>query len=196
MSTNMPFYTHNIPPVLSYLEIKKSDDKIISIDCSLEELYYGCIKKYSLERLIIGRQNGTTKKIKENIEISIKKGYKDGTRITYSKKGDENINKITGDVVFIVKELVHDKYKRFNKNDLMITKDITLSDVTNGFTFSVKCINGVEKDIIINPKEIVNSKCMYKIDGYGMPIRNNGNVLNKCDTEYGNLYVEFNIIFE
>jgi DnaJ-class molecular chaperone len=73
------YYKENdpLPPVEVFLE------------CSLEELYNGCIKKLIYERQILNSDNRTTSPKKEELDIEIFKGYDKNTVLPYTGYGNE-----------------------------------------------------------------------------------------------------------
>lgn len=50
------------------------------------------------------------------LTIEIKKGWKEGTKITFPREGDETPNSIPADIVFIIKDKDHPKFKRDGSN--------------------------------------------------------------------------------
>lgn len=93
---------------------------IVTVDLSvtLEELYTGTMKK-----LKIKRKTATQNKPKEQVlEVNILPGYKDGTRITFPNEGDDN-----SDLVFIVRQLPHERFVR-NGANLLSKLRISLLD--------------------------------------------------------------------
>jgi DnaJ family protein B protein 13 len=56
---------------------------------SLEEAYLGCMKKMKLERREVLEPGGTSSKKSKILTINVKPGWKEGTKITFSKDGDQ-----------------------------------------------------------------------------------------------------------
>ncbi|KAF6729789.1 DnaJ-like protein subfamily B member 5 [Oryzias melastigma] len=79
---------HQDPPVVHELKV------------SLEEIFHGCTKRMKITRRRLnpdGRSMRTEDKI---LNIVIKKGWKEGTKITFPKEGDETPENIPADIAF------------------------------------------------------------------------------------------------
>lgn len=75
--------------------------------------------------------DGTLKKEDKCISISIKPGWKSGTKVTFQKEGDQSLdqNKIPADIVFTIRDKPHPLYKR-EGSDLRYTARLTLKQVS------------------------------------------------------------------
>merc|ERR1712062_186288 len=60
---------------------------------SLEELYLGCDKKMKISRHVMNEDGHTS-------SIRVKKGWKQGTRITFPEEGDQGPNTIPADIIY------------------------------------------------------------------------------------------------
>ena len=81
------------------------------LQCSLEELYTGCEKKIQIDKKIIN--------------VSVKRGWKNGTKLLYENVTKENNVNINLEVIIIEKE--HNIYKR-RGDDLLAIIPITLKE--------------------------------------------------------------------
>lgn len=149
--------------------------------CTLEELYNGVNKKIKLER------NFGNKRFIEMIEIDIKAGWKDGTKITFQGKGSCNTNQLPGDVIIVIEEIEHNNFIR-KENDLYLKCNISYDEAINGFSRDIKLING--KSHLLKVDKINESDESKVVLNQGMPIRK-----NKINLGYGNLIVNFNVKF-
>ena len=70
-------------------EESNSENLIVELECSLEELYNGCIKKLSYERRILNSDGRTTSVKNEERDIEIFKGYDNTTVLTFPGYGNE-----------------------------------------------------------------------------------------------------------
>ncbi|NXY79120.1 DJB13 protein, partial [Glareola pratincola] len=86
----------------------KQDPPIVrDLYLSLEDLFYGCTKKIKISRRVIN-EDGQTSTIRDKIlTIDVQPGWKQGTRITFEKEGDQGPNVIPADITFIVQEKLH-----------------------------------------------------------------------------------------
>ena len=92
---------------------RKKQDPPIERDLmlSLEEVYHGCIKKMKISRRVMN-DDGHTSSFREKIlTITVKRGWKPGTRITFEQEGDQGPNSIPADIVFIVRDKPHSIFK-------------------------------------------------------------------------------------
>ena len=167
---NMPFgssvhNSHNIR-FSNYHNTMRRNESITNIECSLEDLYKGVSKKLKITKRF---ENS------EIITIDIKKGWKEGTKITYPQKNGSNI-------VFIIKEKKHRWFKRCN-NDLIWNCIISQKQATKGFKLSIPLLNGDTAKFLVKPDEIKHSNLCSKLLGKGMPVKN----IN----EFGDLIINF-----
>jgi len=63
------------------------------------------------------------------LTINIKPGWKSGTKITFQKEGDQAMNRIPSDIVFVIRDKPHPVFKR-DGNDIRYTVPITLKQVS------------------------------------------------------------------
>jgi len=157
------------------------------LEVSLDQLYTGCTKKIKITRKVYDASTNQMKEEQQVVEIQVKPGWKDGTKVTYEGYGDQLPNQPPQDVVFIIKEKPHEKFKRQGDN-LIYRAKINLKDALcgTGSTLTIKALDGhaipVRLDGIITP----NTRKI--LPNEGMP-------LQKMPSHKGNLEVEFEIQF-
>eukprot|EP00486_Rosalina_sp_Unknown_P002967 CAMPEP_0201567410 /NCGR_PEP_ID=MMETSP0190_2-20130828/7918_1 /ASSEMBLY_ACC=CAM_ASM_000263 /TAXON_ID=37353 /ORGANISM="Rosalina sp." /LENGTH=249 /DNA_ID=CAMNT_0047987399 /DNA_START=154 /DNA_END=899 /DNA_ORIENTATION=+ len=83
---------------------------------SLEELYFGRKKTLKITRKRLNSDNKSFRTESKTLTIDIKKGWKQGTKITFENEGDEDINITPGDIQFVIKEKKHDVFERDGNN--------------------------------------------------------------------------------
>ncbi|PKU41745.1 hypothetical protein llap_7955 [Limosa lapponica baueri] len=76
-----------------------------------------------------GRTMRTEDKI---LNIVIKRGWKEGTKITFPKEGDATPDNIPADIVFILKDKPHSHFKRDGTN-VVYTANISLKEIPHPF---------------------------------------------------------------
>ncbi|MED6258934.1 DnaJ subfamily B member 5 [Ataeniobius toweri] len=107
---------------------KHQDAPVVhELKVSLEEIFHGCTKRMKITRRRLnpdGRSMRTEDKI---LNIVIKKGWKEGTKITFPKEGDETPENIPADIVFVLKDKGHVHFKRDGSNVIYNCK-ITLKE--------------------------------------------------------------------
>jgi len=160
----------------------------IPLSLTLEEIYTGCTKRLKVTRLRWKEESGTASQMREDkvVQIDIKPGWKDGTRITFNGEGDQEMPQSQpGDIVFIVKTKLHDRFVR-DGNHLIHKQHITLYQALTGFVATVRTLNDRRIDIKID--EIVCPQKRKIVANEGMPV-------SKRPGEKGDLIIEFDIKF-
>jgi DnaJ family protein B protein 13 len=66
------------------------------LELSLEELYHGCLKKIKISKKVLSDDGMTTVPSDKILTIEVAAGWKEGTKIVFSKEGDQGVNKIPG----------------------------------------------------------------------------------------------------
>lgn len=165
----------------------KAQDPPIEHDLyvNLEDIAKGCVKKMKISRRVL-QQDGSTKKEDKVLTITVKPGWKAGTRITFQREGDQSRHKIPADIVFTIRDKPHPQFKR-EGSDLRYTASITLKQALYGCVIKVPTMNG-DKVTINFTNEIVNPKTVKRLQGYGLP-------LPKEPSRKGDLIVNFDIKF-
>jgi len=164
---------------------KRSRDPPIEheVSVSLEELYTGCSKKLKISRRAMS-PDGTSSIQEKVLKVDVKPGWKAGTKITFPEEGDQYPGRIPADVVFIIKERQHPKFKR-EGNNLIYTTDISLRTALCGGHVTVPTISGQNVQL---PFIQVTPNSIHRIPNEGMPI-------SKSPGQKGDLLVKFNIKF-
>jgi DnaJ-class molecular chaperone len=91
---------------------------------------------------------------KEILEVYIERGSIEGSKMTFSCKGDEHPDMEAGDVHFVVSEKEHAVFKR-NKADLTVDKKITLLEALTGFSFELTHLDGRKLLIKSEPGDVL-----------------------------------------
>jgi DnaJ family protein B protein 4 len=94
-------------------------------------------------------------------------------------------NVVPSDLVFIIVERVHPKFKR-DGNDLIYTHKISLVEALTGCTVEVTTLDG--RSLTIPVKSVVSPTYEEVVQGEGMPI-------TREPSKKGNLRVKFQIKF-
>ncbi|XP_066894641.1 dnaJ homolog subfamily B member 13 isoform X4 [Kogia breviceps] len=130
--------------------VKKQDPPVErDLYLSLEDLFFGCTKKIKISRRVLN-EDGYSSTIKDKIlTIDVKPGWRQGTRITFEKEGDQGPNIIPADVIFIIKEKLHPRFRRENDN-LFFVNSIPLGKALTCCTVEVKTLDDRLLNIPIN----------------------------------------------
>lgn len=121
----------------------------------------------------------------EFLTIDVKPGWKKGTTIAFQDKGNESLNQLPADLVFVIDEKPHETFKR-DGNDLQMTQKISLAEALGGVTVILKTLDGRTLSIPLN--DIVSPGFEYVIANEGMPIV-------KEPGKRGTLRVKFDVKF-
>jgi len=165
---------------------KKQDPAIErELALSLQEVYHGCTKKMKISRRVMN-EDGHTSSIRDKIlTITVKKGWKPGTRITFPEEGDQGPNNVPADIVFIVKDKPHPRFRRSGV-DLVYSAHVPLGKALTGCTVDIHTLD--ERLINVPINDIVKPGYTKRVPGEGMPISSD-------PSKRGDLIIEFDIEF-
>ena len=132
-------------------------------------------------------QGKKVKNIKKKIEINLERGVDDKHRYKMPNEGNEFPEKETGDLVI---EILLQKHKDFIRKgaDLFYECKISLLEALSGVKLAINHLNG--KKILIESKsdEIIKPDTLKTAKNFGMPFFNSSD-------KYGNLYIEFKVVY-
>jgi DnaJ family protein B protein 4 len=155
------------------------------VKLTLEELYNGCHKKYRIKSKVFKNMNETML-VEKVLEFDVKPGWKDGTKITFERSGDQtHPSSSQNDIQFIISTKPHPVFTRVN-NDLEYTAKITLKEALCGGVIEIECLDG--RILKLNLKGVTNPTTKRILQNEGMPI-------SKSSNERGNLIISFDIEF-
>ncbi|KAJ3045730.1 DnaJ sub B member 13 [Rhizophlyctis rosea] len=152
---------------------------------TLEELYTGTVKKMKVSRKVLNDDEMTTTVVDKILTIDVGRGWKEGTRVTFPREGDQGANRIPADIVFVVKQIPHPTLSR-EGNDLIYSAELPLVKGLTGSIIDFKTLDGRVLKIPVN--EIVHTSYQKVIQGEGMPI-------SKAPDKKGNLIIKFQLKF-
>lgn len=124
---------------------------------------------------------------KKTLEVNVEKGMRNGHKITFRGEADEAPGTITGDIVIVVQQKEHPKFKR-EGDDLIFEHTLSLKEALCGFQFKLKHLDGRQLLIKSEPGQVVKPDQHKAINDEGMPIYSNG-------FTKGKLYVHFIVEF-
>ncbi|XP_031145073.1 dnaJ homolog subfamily B member 1b [Sander lucioperca] len=167
--------------------VKKHQDPPVVHDLlvSLEEVLSGCKKKMKISRKRLNPDGQTIRTEDKILEVQIKKGWKEGTKITFPKEGDQTPTNIPADVVFVLKDKAHPVFKR-DGSDIVYTAKISLRDALCGCTVNAPTLDG--RKVTVSTTDIVQPGMKRRVSGEGLPYP-------KRPDRRGDLLVEYDIKF-
>ena len=165
---------------------QKLQDKTIERDVfiSLEEINTGCEKKMKISRKVF-KEDGRMMTEEKVLKISVKPGWKSGTKVTFSQEGDRVPGKIPADIAFIIRDKPHPIFRRDGTN-IKYTYKMPLREALCGSTIQVPTLDG--RRVGLNCPEVVKPSTTKRLQGYGVPFP-------KEPGRRGDLIVEFDILF-
>ncbi|KAJ8605637.1 hypothetical protein CTAYLR_000122 [Chrysophaeum taylorii] len=173
---------------------KKLDPITKPLECTLEEIYNGCVKTFEVtrkRRKVVGCASDDGSDPRDyadetrTLTIHVKPGWKQGTKITFACEGDEGPNLIAPDLVFELVELPHPSFERRASN-LVYTARLTLGEALVGTILHVPTLDG--RQLAISCPEVVSPGYEKSVPGEGMPV-------SKNPRTKGNLIIRFQIAF-
>ncbi|MBA0625900.1 hypothetical protein Godav_003647 [Gossypium davidsonii] len=154
------------------------------LECTLEDLCYGCTEKIKIKRDVI-TESGQRVEHKEMLSINVEPGWKKGTKITFEGMGNEVPRLYAADVTFVIAEKQHPVFGR-DGDDLELTIEIPLVKALTGCCLPIPLLGGEKMELKID--EIIHPGYEKIITGQGMPT-------TKEAASRGNLKVRFLINF-
>eukprot|EP00002_Diphylleia_rotans_P013818 TRINITY_DN2690_c0_g1_i1.p1 TRINITY_DN2690_c0_g1~~TRINITY_DN2690_c0_g1_i1.p1 ORF type:complete len:405 (-),score=88.29 TRINITY_DN2690_c0_g1_i1:2160-3374(-) len=124
---------------------------------------------------------------KKNLEVHIDPGATHGQKITFQGEADQAPNMLPGDVIIVVQQKDHPKFKRVNK-DLFIDHTITLQEALCGFEFIVEHLDKRHLHVRSSPGEVIKPGDVRAIQDEGMPTY-------KRPFDKGFLFIKFDVTF-
>jgi len=131
-----------------------------------------------------GRKVNRERKI---LEVQVDKGMEDGQKITFSSEGDQEPGLEPGDIIIVLDEKAHEKFKRSGQ-DLIVKMDINLTEALTGMKKTIKTLD--DRTLVIQTVrgEVIKTGDLKQIQGEGMPQYRN-------PFEKGRMILQFNVVF-
>ncbi|PKI43014.1 hypothetical protein CRG98_036592 [Punica granatum] len=124
---------------------------------------------------------------KKVLEVIVEKGMQNGQKITFPGEADEAPDTITGDIVFVLQQKEHPKFKR-KGDDLFYEHTLSLTEALCGFQFILTHMDGRQLLIKSQPGEVVKPDQFKAINDEGMP-------MYQRSFMKGKLYIHFSVDF-
>jgi len=165
----------------------KTKSLIHKLKVSLEDLCNGKSCHLAINRT---RINDAKEAVKERrlLEVHVEKGMRDGQKITFAGESNEAPGCIPGDVIFVLEQAKHKTFHR-KGNDLLMKKEITLTEALCGYDFIITHLDGRRLNAKAEPGEITEEGQVKVIENEGMPLLGSGGF------QRGRLFVVFKIKF-
>jgi DnaJ-class molecular chaperone len=164
---------------------KKEDPVFYNLDCTLSELYNGCIKKFNVTRKRFTPEGDSIEEAKV-LTIGVKPGWKKGTKITFPCEGDEVVGGISADIIFVIQEKPDDSSYVRDGHNLIYTYKLNLADALTDCSLQIPTLD--QRVVSIACPEVVSPFYEKIVSGEGMPI-------SKKPGTRGDLIIKFHILF-
>nr|AYN74436.1 heat shock protein [Acipenser oxyrinchus oxyrinchus] len=146
---------------------KKQDPAVVhDLMVSLDEIYSGCTKKMKISHKRLNPDGRSTRTEDKILTIEIKRGWKEGTKITFPREGDETPSNIPADIIFVVKDKPHPVFKR-DGSDLIYPAKVTLREALCGCTVNAPMLDS--RVIPVSFKDVIKPGMKWRIAGEGLP---------------------------
>ncbi|KIY51153.1 hypothetical protein FISHEDRAFT_64643 [Fistulina hepatica ATCC 64428] len=123
---------------------------------------------------------------KKFLEVHIDKGMKGGQTINFHGESDQAPGAEPGDVIIVIEEKPHERFKR-QDNDLMMEVEVDLLTALGGGQFAIKHLDDRALIVNIAPGEVLKHGATKVIRGQGM--------WSQRHHEPGDLYIHLTIRF-
>ncbi|MED6218795.1 hypothetical protein PIB30_029983 [Stylosanthes scabra] len=156
------------------------------VECTLEQLYHGCKKKFKITRDVINHTGAIIQK-EETVTLDVEPGWRTGTRVTFENFGNDRTD-LGQDIIFSIWEKKHQLFRR-EGDDLELVLEIPLVKALSGGTIPVPLLGGEEMNLSFE-QDIIYPGFEKVISGQGMPIFNDDN-----KDKRGDLRIKFLVEF-
>jgi DnaJ family protein B protein 4 len=154
------------------------------LGCTLEDLYTGRTRRLKITKTI-ELEDGTSKVEEKTIEINIKPGWKEGTRITFEEEGDQRVGVVPADIVFVIEQRPHAVFRR-SGDDLYYSAEISLTQALCGPRLQITTLDN--RTLEIHLPRVVSPGYVHEVEGEGMPNQKN-------PEQKGKLFINFTVKF-
>ncbi|KAL1776105.1 hypothetical protein HispidOSU_000792 [Sigmodon hispidus] len=150
-----------------YPRRKVQDPPVVhELRVSLEEIYHGSTKRMKITRRRLNPDGRTVRTEDKILHIVIKRGWKEGTKITFPKEGDATPDNIPADIVFVLKDKPHAHFRRDGTN-VLYSALISLKEALCGCTVNIPTIDG--RVIPLPCNDVIKPGTVKRLRGEGLP---------------------------
>lgn len=103
------------------------EDITITLDCTLQEFYNGCLKKVNYQRMVLLHDGKTCREKSDEISVEVKPGFSEKTVLSFSNKGNEAEGHKPSKLIVKFTQVPNESYRR-KENDLIYTHKISLEE--------------------------------------------------------------------
>ena len=150
-------------------ELKPGKQKTYELPLTLEEIYFGCVKKVEFTRKTLVTPGSVPEIAETPVEFAVyvKPGTPDKTRFVFDESANVTPTTKQGPVVYVVKQLKHEKFQRRGA-DLIYPVSIPIHEALIGTTLTITKIDGTTLTIPFT--KIIEPGTTKTIKGEGLPV--------------------------
>ncbi|CAI2376393.1 unnamed protein product [Moneuplotes crassus] len=157
----------------------KTPDAQTTLDCSIDELYNGCIKEITYDN--------------KTRLAEIQPGYQNGHQIIIEEECGKSYEDEFRKIIITINQIPHSKYSR-QGDDLIYKHDISLIDALNSRPLKFKTLDG--RTLNISMDEVITPKTVKVVEDEGMPVFDEDQEKSTVNSPAkGKLFITFNILF-
>ena len=191
-----PFGTHGGPhrshtfggnDIAGHPKQSRAQDPTIEkeIHVALEDIAKGVDKKMKISRRVVD-ELANQRAEEKVLTVTVKPGWKAGTKITFAREGDRVPGKIPADIAFVIRDKPHAVFTRDGSN-IVYTHKLSLRDALCGSVLEVPTLDGRKVGLNLMD-EVIKPSTIKKLQGYGLPFP-------KEPSRKGDIIVKFDIQF-
>ena len=120
------------------------------------------------------------------LSVHVDKGMQEGQKVTFPGEADQAPNIVPGDVIFVIEQKEHERFKR-RGDDLFLETKIDLLTALAGGSIAIEHLDERYLTVSILPGEVIKPGQIKVIEHQGMP--------SYRHHDFGNLYVKFELDF-
>ena len=178
-----PFRSHTFTSGIKQPQQDATIEKEVFV--SLEDIAKGVEKKMKISRTVFDEM-GNQRNEEKVLTITVKPGWKAGTKVTFAREGDKIPGKVPADIAFIIRDKPHHTYTRDGSN-ICYKHSLTLKEALCGSVAQIPTLDG--KKVGLNLlDEVIKPTTVKRLQGYGLPFP-------KEPSKRGDLVVKFDIKF-
>ncbi|KAL0347630.1 UNVERIFIED_CONTAM: Chaperone protein dnaJ 3 [Sesamum calycinum] len=98
---------------------------------------------------------------KKVLEVQVERGMQQNQKIVFSGQADEAPDTVTGDIVFVLQQREHPKFKR-KYDDLYVEHNLNLREALCGFQFILTHLDGRKLVVKSNPGEVFKPETIHE----------------------------------
>jgi DnaJ-class molecular chaperone len=180
---------------------QRPEDLVVGCECTLEELYMGCMKRLSYTRTVLNQDGKTPKKQDQTFDVEIKPGHGAGSVLRFVGRGNEGYSYPTckrgsrgiADLLVKIAETPHTRFRR-QGNDLQFVHQVPLFDALCAKPFQIETLD--HRFIVVPIDEVITPTTKKLVPNEGMPLLQDDPLATlRKEKAKGNLWVTFQIAF-